>query len=136
MASLLILVAAISLTATFFVWRRLTLQHSRIDAMAFICLYCVSLGMALRFGARTYPGAYISGSPFLNDVLNGVVLFVGIGYSAVLLAAAADTVLIFIPTTASGLVSIIKSVKWISTSLATLIALYGFCWAAMLQRLP
>ena len=50
MASLLILVAAISLTATFFVWRRLTLQHSRIDAMAFICLYCVSLAALMHQG--------------------------------------------------------------------------------------
>lgn len=136
MTSLFVLVAAIGLTTAFYVWRGQAFQHSRIEAFAFICLYCFSLGLALRFGGRTYPGIYFPNSTVLNDLLNGNGLFVGIGYSAVLVAGAADTLLVFMRTTVRGVATTLGGVKWVAVALATAIALYGFYWAAIMQRLP
>lgn len=136
MTSLLALVSATCLAAAFYVWRGRRLQHSRIEAVAFICLYCLSLGLALRFGGRTYPGIHFPNSAFLNDLLNGNGLFVAIGYPAVMVAGAADMLLVFMRTTGRGLTAALKAVKWVAASLATAIALYGFYWAATLQRLP
>jgi hypothetical protein len=132
----MVLVAAISITTAFYVWRGQSLQHSRVEAFAFICLYCLSLGLALRFGGRTYPGIYFPNSAFLNGLLNGNGLFVDIGYSAVMVAGAADTLLVFTRTRRRGLTIALKGVKWIAASLAMVIALYGFYWAATLQRIP
>ena len=136
MFSLLGLLAATGLTIGFYVLRRSSLQHSRTEALAFVCLYCLSLGLALRFGGRTYPGIYFPQSPFLNSLLNGNGLFVDIGYSAVLAAWVADVLLIFFRPSNHGLEAALKGVKWLAVGLAVAIALYGFVWAAIMQRLP
>lgn len=102
----------------------------------FTCLYCLSLLLALRVGGRTYPGIYFSNSSFLNGLLNGNVLFTGIGYAAVMVGGAADYFLIFTRTMVASPTKTLKAVKWIAVSLATAIALFGFYTAAVLQRLP
>ena len=136
MFSLVVLVVVIGLTIAFYVWRRPIVQHSPKDALAFTFLYCLSLGLALRFGGRTCPGIHFPNSSFLNDLLNGNGLFVDIGYSAVVVAAATDYFLIFTRTTAGSPTKTLKAVKWLAISLATAIALFGFYCAASLQRLP
>ena len=60
MNNLQVLVAVAFFTAMFYALRRSTLPHRRFEALAFICLYCLSLSLALRFGARTYPGIYLA----------------------------------------------------------------------------
>lgn len=135
MFSLLVLVVVVGLTIAFCVWRRSSL-HSHKYALVFTCLYCLSLLLALRFGARTYPGIYFPNSSLLNGILNGNGLFTGIGYTAVMVAGAADYFLIFTRTMAGSPTKRLKAVKWIAVSLATAIALFGFYTAAVLQRLP
>lgn len=135
MNNLLILIAAVFVTVAFYALRRSTLQHQRTDALAFVCLWCLSLGLALRFGGRTYPGIYYPNSPFLNDVLNGNGLFVSIGYSAVLIAGTATTLQIFARPVGQVPAAILISAKWVGVLLAIIISLYGFYWAAILQRI-
>ena len=136
MINLIILFVVISVTAAFYVLRRSSLLHSRIEKFAFICLYCVSLGLALRFGGRTYPGIYLPHSTYLNDLLNGNFLFVVIGYLAVLVAGAADTLLIISRPKVRGFAVVLKTAKFFAICLATAISLYGFWIAATMQRLP
>jgi hypothetical protein len=107
-----------------------------MEALMFTCLYCLSLGLALRFGGRTYQGIYFPHSPFLNSLLNGNWLFVGIGYLAVLVGWVADTLRILIRPSVHGFEAAIKGVTWLAVGLAVTIALYGFSWAAIMQRLP
>src|SRR4051812_3442472 len=133
MISLLGLVVVIGLTIAFYVWRRSSLQHSRRDALVFTCLYCLSLGLALRFGGRTYPGICFPNSSFLNGLLNGNDLFDGFGYLAVVAAGAADYFLVFTRTMVGSPTKTLKAMKWIAVSLATAIALFGFYCAAVLQ---
>lgn len=132
MFSLLVLVATIGLTVAFYFWRRSSLRHSRLKALVFTCLYCLSLALALRFGGRTYPGAYFPHSPFLNTLLNGNGLFVGVGYLAVLVAWATDTLRILFRASGDGFGAALKTVKWVAVGLAVTISLYGFSWAAFL----
>lgn len=136
MFSLLVLVATTGLTVAFFFWRRSSLPRSRMEAFIFTCLYCLSLALALRFGGRTYPGIYFPHSPFLNSLLNGNGLFVGVGYMAVLVGWVADSLFILTRSAGRGLVTVLKAAKWLAILLATIIAFYGFFWAATLQRLP
>lgn len=136
MSDLIVLAVAICLTAMFYVWRRATLHHSLSQAIMFVALYCGSLGLALRFGARTYPGIYFSESAFLNGLLNGNGLFVSVGYSAVLVAGATDTlVTLKRPASRTAVISL-AGVKRAAVCLATAISLYGFYWSAVMQRLP
>jgi hypothetical protein len=132
MISLFVLVAAVGLTVAVRVWRR---PSSRIDALLFIVLYCLSLGLALRFGGRTYPGIYFPNSAFLNGLLNGNELFTGIGYDAVLIAGVADTLRVF-ATSSRRLEVILKALKWVAVGVAVMIALFGFWSALTMQRLP
>jgi hypothetical protein len=136
MISLLCLVGVIGLTIAFYVWRRPSLRHSCKDALVFTCLYCLSLGLALRFGGRTYPGIYFPNSSFLNDLLNGNGLFNGVGYLAVLITGAADCFLIFTRAMEGSPTKTLGAVKWIAVSLAMAIALFGLYCATVLQRLP
>ena len=120
----------------FYVTRRLTLHHKRGEALAFTCLYCLSLGLALRFGGRTYPGIYFPESPFLNGLLNGNGLFTDIGYDSVALAWLSDVLRIFVPPQSHVFVMGLEIAKWLAVGLALAIATYGFAWAVILQRLP
>ena len=136
MSDLIVLAVAICLTAMFCVWRRVSLHHSHIQAVMFIALYCGSLGLALRFGARTYPGIYFSESPSLNGLLNGNALFVAVGYSAVVVAGTIDTlVTLKRPANQTAAISL-AGIKWAAVCLATAISFYGFYWSAVMQRLP
>jgi hypothetical protein len=137
MPSLIGLLVATGLTAVFYVWRRPVLRRSRTEAFAFVCLYCLSLGLALRFGGRTYPGIYFPDSSFLNSLLNGNGIFTDIGYKAVVVAWAADVLRILLrPPIRSGVELALRVLKWLAVGLAVSIAIYGFVWAAKLQRLP
>jgi hypothetical protein len=136
MISLLILIAALLITTAFYIWRRSSLPQARAEKFAFICLYCLTLALALRFGGRTYPGLHFPGSPLLNSLLNGNDLFVGVGYMAVLVAGAADTLLVFTRPSGRRNAEVLKGARWLAVGLAATIALYGFAWAAIMQRLP
>jgi hypothetical protein len=106
-----------------------------VDGLVFTCLYSLALGLALRFGGRTYPGVHFPESPFLNSLLNGNGLFIGVGYLAVLVALAADILRIFIRPSPRD-EAVLKGVKWAAAGLAAAIAIYGFSWAVIMQRLP
>ena len=136
MISLLILLSAIGLTAAYYVRQRSSLQHSNIEAMVFTCLYCISLGLALRFGGRTYPGIYLPQTPLLNSLLNGNWIFVAVGYAAVLVAFAGDALRILIRPSSQRFAVAMSGVKWLAVALAVTISFYGFGWAIVMQRLP
>jgi hypothetical protein len=86
-------------------------------------------------GGRTYPGIYFPHSPFLNSLLNGSGLF-GVGYLAVLVGWAADTLRILVRPSVHGFEAAMKGVTWLAVGMTVMIALYGFLWAAIMQRLP
>jgi hypothetical protein len=133
MISLLVLVAAVGLTLAVYVWGRPT---TRIEALAFIFLYCLSLGLSLRFGNRTYPGIYFPDSPFLNSLLNGNGLFTGIGYDAVLVAGVADALRVFTTSPGQRFEVRLNALKWVAVTLAVVIAIFGFWSALVMHRLP
>jgi hypothetical protein len=133
MISLLVLVAAVGLTLAVYIWRRPT---SRLWSLAFICLYCLSLGLALRFGGRTYPGIYFPHSPFLNSLLNGNGLFTDIGYDLVLVAGVADTARVLMTYSAPRFRVVLQLLKWLALMLAIIIVIFGFWFAIILERLP
>ncbi|WP_374389060.1 hypothetical protein [Sandaracinobacter sp.] len=136
MFNLLLLGCVAGLSFLFYHWRRSSFPYSRVDALIFTFLYCLGLGLALRLGARTYPGIYVPDSPFLNGVLNSNGLFVGIGYGAVLMAGAADGARILFRPSGPGIDNLLRTVSRMSIWLAGAIALYGLLWAAFMQRLP
>lgn len=72
----------------------------------------------------------------LNNILNGNALFSVIGYFSVIAAGLSDMALIFLKHLGEFGLRALKSVKWAALLLAISIALYGFFWAATLQRLP
>ena|SRR5438046_181748 len=133
MISLLVLVAAVGLTLAVYIWRR---PRSRIEALAFICLYCLCLGLALRFGGRTYPGIFFPHSTFLNRLLNGNGLFTEIGYNAVLIAGATDALRVLTNSPGRRFEVVLKVLKWIAVVLAVTVSIFGFWSALVLQRLP
>lgn len=135
MVSLLGMVAAMGLSIAFYMWRRSSLPHSRMEAMAFTCLYCLALGLALRFGGRTYPGIHFPDSALLNWLLNGN-RFSSVGYLTVMLAWTADTLRILLGPRVGSFEAGLEGVKWIAVGAAATFALYGFSWAAIMQRLP
>ncbi len=98
---------------------------------AALCWFLVAV--ALRFGARTYPGVYIPAHPTLNYVLNTGFLFTTIGYGAVALGLAAHLGALLITLKAEA----IQRLKIMALSLfaiSLLIAAYGFFWAVLLGR--
>jgi hypothetical protein len=136
MLSLLVLVVTIVLTMTVYFWQRSPGPHSRSGSMFLTCLCCLNLGLALRFGGRTYPGVYFPDSPFLNSLLNGNNLFVGIGYTAVVVGWAAASLHILVRPSVQGFGTALTATKWLAFGLAAMIAIYGFSWAVTMQRLP
>jgi len=101
-----------------------------------------TLLLALRFGARTYPGVWMGGPGLLNDIFNSSEIF-WIGCYAVLLAVMADG-LIFVfarPSAAlhgtrSLVVRIATIIRNVSLLLASILVIYGFYFAIALERLP
>jgi len=133
MINLLLLIVTVGLTLGLIIFHRPT---SLSGKLAFIALYCLSLGLALRFGGRTYPGIYFPRSPSLNSLLNGNLLFTQIGYGAVLIAAFADSWRVLGTSSGQRLNVGLQVVKWIAVTLAVIIAIFGFWIAVVLQRLP
>lgn len=98
--------------------------------------YGLALGLALRFGARTYPGVYYPDSSFLNDLLNGSRLFTELGYDLLLALIVADLVLVFLTRfrkgkTTSPIVRYLGVLRLLLLSLTLLIIAYG-CYYAVL----
>jgi hypothetical protein len=89
--------------------------------------------LALRFGARTYPGWHFENSDFLNRLLNGVGLFTEIGYGLVLAGAGAATLRVLLGGTEPRA---LQRLQWLAFTLAILIVLYGAAWATIMHRLP
>jgi hypothetical protein len=97
--------------------------------------------LAIRWCARTYPGLYFPDSAFLNDQLNGVGLFTGFGYNAVLLAAAAAVGRIVVAGTGTGTghrgaAAGLRALEWASLAAVTLIFCWGVYCAERIGRLP
>jgi hypothetical protein len=136
MFSLLVLVTTILLTMTVYFWRRSSGTHSRSGSIFLTCLCCLDLGLALRFGGRTYPGVYFHDSLLLNSLLNDNNLFVGIGYTAVVVGWAAASLHILIRPSLQGFGTALIATKWLAFALAATIAIYGFSWAVTMQHLP
>jgi hypothetical protein len=112
-------------------------SRRRSSGLLRIAAYSFSLLLALRFGARTYPGWYFPNSRFLNDLLNGGSVFTQIGYDLVLVAAASGTARLFLAGEARPRADrILRLVEWTALALALLIACYGLIWAIEMHRLP
>lgn len=126
---------AAGLTVAFYVWRGRALARPRTNAAILACLYCLTLGIALRFGGRTYPGIYFPDSRFLNSLLNGNGLFTGIGYMAVVAAWSAEVARLLLRPSILGVDLALRMLKWAGVGLAVIIAIYGFVWAFNMQRL-
>ena len=98
---------------------------------AALCWFLVAV--ALRFGARTYPGVYIPEHPTLNYILNTGFLFTTIGYGAVAFGCAAQigALLMALKT---GTTQRLKIMALSLFAIAVLIAVYGLFWAMLLGR--
>jgi hypothetical protein len=135
MPSLFLLLFAVTASGVWAVWRRGFAPTSRFEAIAFLVMWCFTLGLALRFGGRTYPGIFFPNSSLLNDVFNGVGLFVQAGYDAVAICFVAELAPLVLPVGRRA-ASYLNAISWLAFTTATLIATYGFYWAAVLGRLP
>jgi hypothetical protein len=112
-------------------------SRSRLWRLVWIGAYSFCLLLALRFGARTYPGWYFPDSRFLTDLLNGGFVFTQIGYDLVLVAAASGTSRLFLAGEARPRACrILRLVEWTAIALALLIVCYGLISAIEMQRLP
>ena len=106
----------------------------RIGLVAF---YSFGLLLALRFGARTYPGWYFPNSRFLNGLLNASTLFTGVGYDLVLIAAAAAAARIwFRGTLKQRPLGALVLMQGAALAAVFAIIIYGIWWAALMHRLP
>jgi hypothetical protein len=135
MGSLLLLLAAAALTGIWALWRRRPAARSKWEAAGFLTMGCFALGLALRFGGRTYPGIYFPDSTLLNDIFNGVWLFEQLGYDAVAVFFVARLIPLFRQVGKRNAVYL-NGIAWLALVTAALIALYGFYWAAAFGRLP
>jgi hypothetical protein len=69
----------------------------------------------------------------LNSTFNGNALFVQVGCTAVAIYLAAQALLIAFPASARPR-SYLRIVSWFSGIIATSIAVFGFYWAILLER--
>jgi hypothetical protein len=107
-----------------------TFEFSQV---CFVALCAICLLLALRFGARTYPGVWVPGSKLLNWVINGTGLFT-LGYGMVVAAMTIYVAAVLVkPSGQTG--RLLQTSCICLTALATSISLYGLVWAAALQRL-
>lgn len=141
MTNLIGMIALALLTVVLWFARRSTwaARHPVAFRGAFTAAIAWTLLLALRFGARTYPGLYIRSSDFWNSTLNGEWLF-NRGYELVLFAVAMDALSFHFqqrtPASVGVVARIAPILRNVGFALATATALYGFYWANALQRLP
>jgi hypothetical protein len=114
-------------------------EHPIAFRAALIAAYSWTLLLALRFGARTYPGLFMGRPGLLNDILNSGQIF-ETGYNLVMLAALTDGLSFWLgrrstPASQVGARAalIIRNVCLV---LATLGAIYGLYFAIVLERFP
>lgn len=114
-------------------------RHPLTYRAALIAAYVWTLLLALRFGARTYPGVWMGRSDLLNDIFNGGQIF-WIGYDFVLVAALADGLSILLgrgSTSAARIgVRAASTTRNVCLLFATLGVIYGFYFAIAMGRLP
>ncbi len=112
--------------------------HHLLRGFGFLTLYSLTLLLALRFGARVDPGTWVPGSPALNELFNGGLIWF-VGYAAVAFAACTSTALLVFHEAAGAcrsLTAIARTLSWLAIGLAILLSLYGFYLAVVWQRLP
>lgn len=125
--------AVVTLVFYFAVVRKQADKKRRAAHLGFIALYALTLLLALRFGARTYPGVFVPSSKVLNWIFNGTTLFTVFGYGFAVLGAVAHAASL----TLEGRISrALHGFRICLVSIATCISAYGFYFAAILQRLP
>jgi hypothetical protein len=110
-------------------------SYPDLRRLAFVACWCFTLLLALRFGARTYPGFWFPHSLVLNELLNGSGLFVSGGYDLVFIATIAAAIPIIRPPSPRG-TAVLGIAKWAAIGLAASITLYGFAIAWQLHRMP
>lgn len=113
-------------------------RRSRWWRLAAVPLVMLTLGLALRFCGRTYPGISYPNSGFLNELLNGNGLFTEIGYDLVLALGVADAafVLLTLFRQRQAPLSVVRSLVALRLALLALVFLiiaYG-CYYAVLFR--
>lgn len=115
-------------------WARRSPRRGRAETVAFAILCSLWLGLALRFGARTYPGLHFSNNAELNNLFNGGILFTTVGYLAVGIAFL--TYIGMAITNVHGVLRTFLTILFLIAMLvAVLITIYGFYWAILLGRL-
>jgi len=113
--------------------------HPIAFKVALILAYSWTLLLALRFGARTYPGLFVPKSETLNNIFNSGQIF-GTAYDLVVVAAPTDGLSFFLARRSRPTSQIAVRAALITRNLclllATLGAFYGFYFAIILERLP
>lgn len=114
-------------------------QHRIAFRLALIVAYSWTFLLALRFGARTYPGVFMGRSDALNAIFNSSQIF-WTGYEFVAVAALADLLsVLFARGSTSGSEAAVRTAtttRNVLLLLAALGATYGFYFAIILERLP
>ncbi|MBS0297607.1 MAG: hypothetical protein JSR45_14960 [Proteobacteria bacterium] len=134
MWKLIALIGSALITAALLVWARRGVR----GRLALIASYALTLALAMRFGALTYPGVWMGDAGWLNNLFNGSEIF-WLGMDMIAVAVAADLVILLIAWRFErpGMAS--RAAVWTrnaALTTASLIALYGFYWAALMERLP
>lgn len=113
-------------------------RRSRWWRLAAVPLCMLTLGLALRFFGRTYPGIYYPDSALLNGLLNGNGLFTEIGYDLVLALGVADAGFVFLTLfrqgTAPTVIRALVALRLGLLLLTILIVAYGFYYAVLLYE--
>ena len=119
--------------------RWLAAAPSILRGSGFVALYSLTLLLALRFGARVDPGTWAPGSPVLNALFNGGLIWL-VGYVAVALAACMSTARLIAHeaggTCGPHVIAFTRTLARLAIGLAMLLSLYGFYLAVVFQRLP
>lgn len=104
--------------------------------LLFVPVYGLTLLLALRFGARTYPGIWVSEFAVLNDLFNSPHLFL-IGYALTVLGCLIDAITVVLNADGQRrAASLLNPIKWTGLGLALLVTVFGFYFAVVLGRLP
>lgn len=104
---------------------RLEPGRRRVGEVSLTLLCALSLLLALRLGARSYPGVFVRNSPVLTRLLNGPTLFTTVGYGLVLLGAASQALGLAWSGPGSNALRASGAVLLV---LAALISAYGLLW--------
>jgi hypothetical protein len=141
MGNLLAMIAFACATAALWLiskWTPISKHPITVQA-AFIAGYSLTILLALRFDARTYPGISMGSSGVLNAIFNSNSIFYLA--SGLALVGALIDLLVLLRASNSGSVSAspvrgARLIRTASLALATLTAVYGIGFAIMLERLP